>query len=319
MPTRPLTTLLRRTAIAVAALALALAVAGAATTAAGARAAATFANPVLPGDHPDPTVVRAGGAFYASATSASWAPIFPIFRSADLVAWRQVGAVLPKAPAWSAGNYWAPELVRWSGRMLLFYSASRVGGTPCIGVATAARPEGPWRDRGPALCRPGGTIDADPFTDADGTRWLLFKRFGSGHGIYAMRFSDRRLRAVGHAHRLIGPGAPWERDVTEGPNLVLRNGAYYLFYAGGHCCRPPCSYAEGVARAPALLGPYTKAPANPLLTGNAAWKCRATARRPTSGRPASSCSTTPTGPTTCSTAGARRCSRASTSAPTAGR
>ena len=273
MPTRPLTTLLRRTAIAVAALALALAVAGAATTAAGARAAATFANPVLPGDHPDPTVVRAGGAFYASATSASWAPIFPIFRSADLVAWRQVGAMLPKAPAWSAGNYWAPELVRWSGRMLLFYSASRVGGTPCIGVATAARPEGPWRDRGPALCRPGGTIDADPFTDADGTRWLLFKRFGSGHGIYAMRVSDRRLRAVGHAHRLIGPGAPWERDVTEGPNLVLRNGAYYLFYAGGHCCRPPCSYAEGVARAPALLGPYTKAPANPLLTGNAAWKC----------------------------------------------
>ena len=271
MPTRPLTTLLRRTAIAVAALALALA--GAATAAAGARAAATFAIPVLPGDHPDPTVVRAGGAFYASATSASWAPIFPIFRSADLVAWRQVGAVLPKAPAWSAGNYWAPELVRWSGRMLLFYSASRVGGTPCIGVATAARPEGPWRDRGPALCRPGGTIDADPFTDADGTRWLLFKRFGSGHGIYAMRFSDRRLRAVGHAHRLIGPGAPWERDVTEGPNLVLRNGAYYLFYAGGHCCRPPCSYAEGVARAPALLGPYTKAPANPLLTGNAAWKC----------------------------------------------
>ena len=181
--------------------------------------------------------------------------------------------MLPKAPAWSAGDYWAPELVRWPGRMLLFYSASRVRGTPCIGVATAPRPEGPWRDRGPALCRPGGTIDADPFTDVDGTRWLLFKRLGAGHGIYAMRFSERRLRAVGHAHRLIGPGAAWERDVTEGPNLVLRNGAYYLFYAGGHCCRPPCSYAEGVARAPTLLGPYTKAPANPLLTGNAAWKC----------------------------------------------
>src|SRR6478609_4769046 len=144
-------------------------------TTAGARAA-TFANPVLPGDHPDPTVVRAAGAFYASATSASWAPIFPVFRSTDLVTWRQVGAVLPKAPAWSAGSYWAPELVRWSGRMLLFYSASRVHGTPCIGVATAPRPAGPWRDRGPALCRAGGTIDADPFTDADGTRWLLFKR-----------------------------------------------------------------------------------------------------------------------------------------------
>ena len=49
MPTRPITTLLRRTAIAVAALTLA----GAATGAAGARAAATFANPVLPGDRND--------------------------------------------------------------------------------------------------------------------------------------------------------------------------------------------------------------------------------------------------------------------------
>jgi len=238
-----------------------------------APAAATYANPVLPGDHPDPTVVRAGGAFYASATSASWAPIFPVFRSTDLVRWRQVGAVLARAPRWADGNFWAPELVRWSGRMLAFYSASRVGGPPCIGVATAPSPEGPWRDRGPALCRPGGTIDADPFTDADGTRWLLFKRLGAGRGIYAMRFSERGLRAVGRAHELVRPTARWEHAVTEGPALVRRGGSYLLFYAGGHCCRPPCSYAEGVARASSVGGPYKKDSANPVMAGNAAWKC----------------------------------------------
>ena len=261
-----MTTLRRCGTLVIAVIALAIA------TTAGARAA-TFANPVLPGDHPDPTVVRAAGAFYASATSASWAPIFPVFRSADLVHWSQVGAVLPSAPRWAAGNFWAPELVRWSGRMLAFYSASRRGGAPCIGLASAARPEGPWRDRGPVLCRPGGTIDADPFTDADGSRWLLFKRLGVGRGIYAMRFSERRLRAVGHAHELIAPDASWEQSVTEGPTLVRRNGSYLLFYAGGHCCRPPCTYAEGVARASSLLGPYTKDPANPLLAGNATWQC----------------------------------------------
>jgi beta-xylosidase len=238
----------------------------------GARAV-TFANPVLAGDYPDPTVVRAGGAFYASATSASWAPIFPVLRSPDLVHWRRVGAVLAGAPRWAAGNFWAPELVRWSGRMLAFYSASRRGGTPCLGVAIAARPEGLWRDHGPALCLPGGTIDVDPFTDADGTRWLLFKRLGVGQGIYAMRFSERRLRAVGQAHELIAPDAGWEQGVTEGPTLVRRGGSYLLFYAGGHCCQPPCSYAEGVARATSLLGPYSKDPANPLLAGNDAWQC----------------------------------------------
>jgi xylan 1,4-beta-xylosidase len=267
MPPRPTPALVRRAAIAVATLAVALA------AATDAPAAAAFANPVLPGDHPDPTVVRVGTAFYASATSASWAPIFPVFRSTDLVRWRQVGAVLPRAPKWATGNFWAPELVRWSGRMLLFYSARRGGGRPCIGVATAPRPEGPWRDRGPVLCRPGGTIDADPFTDADGSRWLLFKRMGPGQGIWAMRFSERRLRAVGHAHALIAPTEGWEGGVTEGPDLVRRSDGYMLFYAGGHCCRPPCTYGEGVARAPSLLGPYTKAPGNPLLAGNAAWKC----------------------------------------------
>ena len=269
MPTGPITTLLRRTAIAVVALALA----GAATGATGARAAATFANPVLPGDHPDPTVVRADGAFYASATArrgrrssrSSGRPTSsPGGRSAPCSRRRRRGRPATTGrPSSSAGRAACCSSTRRAASAGRRASASR--------RRRGRRARGAYR--GPALCRSGGTIDADPFTDADGTRWLLFKRFGSGHGIYAMRFSERRLRAVGHAHRLIGPGAPWERDVTEGPNLVLRNGAYYLFYAGGHCCRPPCSYAEGVARAPALLGPYTKAPANPLLTGNAAWKC----------------------------------------------
>ena len=54
---------------------------------------------------------------------------------------------------------------------------------------------------------------------------------------------------------------------------MRRGGSYLLFYAGGHCCRPPCTYAEGVARSSSLLGPYVKDPANPLLAGNAAWQC----------------------------------------------
>src|SRR5205809_1563599 len=112
---------------------------------ASSSAAPSFVNPVIPGDHPDPTIMRDHGVFYASATSASWAPIFPIFRSTDLVNWTRVGAVLPRAPRWAAGNFWAPELVRWGGRVFAFYAASRRGGKPCIGVATAPRPEGPWK------------------------------------------------------------------------------------------------------------------------------------------------------------------------------
>jgi xylan 1,4-beta-xylosidase len=241
---------------------------------AGAQSPAAYPAPVIAGDHPDPTIVQAAdGSFYASATSGSWAPIFPIFHSTDLVSWQQVGSIFPSAPRGTAGNYWAPEIVQWPGGFLAFYSASRVHGKPCIGVAQAAQAEGPWRDRGHALCWPHGIIDPQPVTDVDGSRWLLFKGMGTGGSLYAMRFDEQKLRAYGPATRLLGPDAKWEQGVTEGPSLIQHGGAFYLFYSGGHCCRPPCTYAEGVARAPSLLGPYVKDPDNPILTGDEDWKC----------------------------------------------
>lgn len=246
----------------------------AAPAAAHAQSPPAFPAPLIPGDHPDPTIMRAGdGTYYASATSGGWAPIFPVFRSPDLVHWQQVGSIFQSAPRGTDGNYWAPELVQWSGRFLAFYSASRFQGTPCIGVAVAARAEGPWISRGHALCWPHGVIDPQPFTDADGSRWLLFKGMAPGGSIYAMRFDETTLRAYGPATRLISPDMKWEQQVTEGPSLLLHDGTYYLFYSGGHCCGPPCSYAEGVASAPSMLGPYTKDPANPILTGDSQWKC----------------------------------------------
>lgn len=241
---------------------------------AGAQSPSGFPAPVIAGDHPDPTIVRAdNGMFYASATSGSWAPIFPIFRSPDLVHWQQVGSIFQRPPRGTYGNYWAPELVQWSGRFLAFYSASRQRGSPCVGVAEAAQAEGPWTDRGHALCWPHGIIDPQPFTDADGSRWLLFKGLGARGSLYAMRFDEQTLRAYGPATRLLSPDAKWEQQVTEGPSLLLHDGTYYLFYSGGHCCRPPCTYAEGVARASSLLGPYVKDPDNPILTGDSQWKC----------------------------------------------
>jgi beta-xylosidase len=233
---------------------------------------ATYANPVLLGDHPDPTVVHARGAYYLSATTSAWAPLFPIFRSTDLVQWQEVGAVLPVAPKWANGRFWAPELSYDRGRFVAFYSASRAHGGACIGVATAALAEGPWRDRGRAACPPGGAIDPFAFRDGEGKRWLAWKARGPFGAIRLQRLDARGLRVHGHSIDAIHPDQPWEQDVTEGPAILRRVGVYYLFYAGGHCCRPPCTYAEGVARATALTGPWEKAPA-PVLAGNGAFRC----------------------------------------------
>jgi beta-xylosidase len=236
-------------------------------------AAPTFQNPVIDGDHPDPTIVRAGNVFYASATTSDWAPIFPVFRSPDLVNWRQVGAILPTPPAWAKGKFWAPELAHEPGRYFAYWGAARRDGRPCIALSTATRAEGPWRYRGRVTCPPSGAIDPAPFRDADGSRWLLWKQMGPGNGIRIQRLDPAGRRTQGPSVLLIRPDAKWEQSVTEGPSLVRSGGRYLLFYSGGHCCRVPCSYGEGVAQAPTLLGPYVKSPANPILTTGADWSC----------------------------------------------
>ncbi|HYE26266.1 MAG TPA: family 43 glycosylhydrolase, partial [Clostridia bacterium] len=63
-----------------------------------APAAALYSNPVLAGDYPDPSIIRVGEDYWATATSSEWAPIFPLLHSRDLVNWNVVGAVFEKRP-----------------------------------------------------------------------------------------------------------------------------------------------------------------------------------------------------------------------------
>src|SRR5688572_2371314 len=105
-----------------------------------------MAAPVIAGDHPDPTILRAGSGWYAAATSGSWLPAFPVLRSGDTRRWRQVGAVLEERPRWAADDFWAPELVRRDGRVLAYYAALGVHGRRCLAVASSARLRGAYRD-----------------------------------------------------------------------------------------------------------------------------------------------------------------------------
>ena len=245
-------------------------------TPAGASAqvgAGSFNNPVIPGNVADPSVVRVDGAYWAAATSGDWAPVFPIFRSDDLQSWRQVGAVYSRPPGWARGKFWAPGLGVHDGVWSVYYSASRRPRRPCIAVAQARSPRGPWRDRGLVVCQPTGSIDAAPVTDAQGRRYLVWKRMGAGNGIYGARLSADGRRLTSEPVRLIVPNEKWEEGVTEGPDVVAHDGGYVLVYSGGHCCRPPCTYAVGVARADNVLGRYRKYAGNPVFRGGNGWKC----------------------------------------------
>src|SRR5690554_6095014 len=50
---------------------------------------------VLPGDFADPSIIRVGEEYWATATSSQWAPLYPILRSENMTDWEIVTHVFP--------------------------------------------------------------------------------------------------------------------------------------------------------------------------------------------------------------------------------
>ena len=236
-------------------------------------------NPIVPGDHPDPSIVQVDGVFWASSTSGEWSPQFPLFRSTDLVHWTPSGSVFPVQPAWAEGSFWAPELVHdeVTGNCVVWYVAKQRGGPLSIAVATAPSPAGPYTDRGPLVCQQDGSIDPCFARDEHGDPYLIWKEDGNSQGlptpIWAQRLTEDLLHLTGGKTQLIVNDQPWEEGIVEGPYILRHGGRFYLFYAGNSCCGRECRYAEGVARADRLLGPWEKFPGNPIIGPNDNWRC----------------------------------------------
>lgn len=76
--------------------------------------------PVLGGDWPDPSLIRDGEGYAAVTTSGGWAPAFRVLRSTDLRSWQIAGSVFRRAPRWTKGSLWAPELTNLNGGYAIF-------------------------------------------------------------------------------------------------------------------------------------------------------------------------------------------------------
>ncbi|MFN7138052.1 MAG: family 43 glycosylhydrolase [Limisphaerales bacterium] len=240
--------------------------------------AVDYQNPVLRGDYPDPSVIRVGEDYWATATASEWGPLFPILHSRDLVNWEVKGHVFQKKPAWSNRNYWAPELEYHNGTYFVYYTGrNNADNRLHIAVATATNILGPWTDHGPMIGQEDGSIDGIIETDEKGDRYMLWKNDGNSRNettyIYAQKLSPDGLKLVGEMKRLIQNDQPWEGALVEGPDVIRKGDYFYMFYAGAGCCGKQCSYGTGVARSKSLLGPYEKYSKNPIVTHNEKWRC----------------------------------------------
>jgi xylan 1,4-beta-xylosidase len=245
--------------------------------------AQTYENPVIAGDFPDPSVIRVGEDYFATATSGGWSPFFPILHSKDLVNWQVVGSVFQQKPNWVKGDFWAPEIAQDKGKFYVFYTARRDDGknkkgTLCVAVAVADKPDGVWTDKGALVCQEMGSIDAFFVRDEKNKPFLVWKEDGNDRQqptwLYAQELDESLTKLKGKPKKLFrNEGSGWENHVVEGADIVRRNGYFYLFYSGNACCGRSCNYALGVARSKTLLGKWEKNPKNPILAANENWQC----------------------------------------------
>lgn len=248
---------------------------------------ATYINPVLDDNFPDPAILRSpDGWYYAYGTQTKRAGgiiNLQVARSRDLVQWEHLGEGLPDKPVWARHiqKIWAPHVSEHAGRYYLYYSARPDGADALsLAVAVADAPTGPFVDSGqPLLPGPGFTcIDPMAFDDPATGQRLLY--WGSGFGpIWVRELAPDRLgfapgseaRAIVHPsgsddpadyHRLVE--AAWVHHRAD-------LGWYYLFFSGDNCCGPHAHYAVLVARARHATGPF-EVQAAPVLAANAHWQ-----------------------------------------------
>jgi hypothetical protein len=198
-----------------------------------------------------------------------------------------IGDCLGGNPApWAAGgNRWAPEnYVTADGTYnYIFFSDDQPDGVHRLGWARSATGAkvGAYSTYSPTYLNlgmaPGGDIDSTMFTDSDGKTYLVWKTDDNNVGSATTRiwtqelsFANNTLTQIGAEVVLMDSSGLWwvpsfvsGGSLAEGPEMVFKDGYYYLFFAGGRYCTD--SYVEGVARSKSFFGPYEKM-TSPLLT-----------------------------------------------------
>ena len=216
-----------------------------------------FLNPIMAGDHPDPSILKDGADYYMTFSTFDSYPGLVIWHSRDLVNWRPIGPALTR----NIGSVWAPELCKHGGRYFLYIPTK---GPNTSWVIWADKIEGPWSD--PVDLNLPNHIDPGHAVGEDGSRWLFLS------GGDRVRLSDDGLSRIGEPEHVYDPWrypADWvvEGFAPEGPKITRHGGYYYMITAVGGTAGPPTGPMVIAARSKSIHGPWENCPANPHHLG----------------------------------------------------
>lgn len=191
----------------------------------------TYVNPVIPGDHPDPTLTKIGKYFYTSGSSFNPTP--KIYRSTDLVHWEVIAQ--PVSASWSEyGN--SPGGGIWGGHMVYYknYYWHFFGRNGVMYFVKAEKPEGPWsmpvRMKVPAGMS-GLGMDNSIFIDDDGKWYLLTKNGKQNNHIVELGDDGQPTGRVLDLTWLNPDSEGNPYDWAEGPVMWKYKGYYYYSFA----------------------------------------------------------------------------------------
>jgi beta-xylosidase len=195
-------------------------------------AAATYTNPVMPGDFSDLDAIRVGSDYWAISSTLQYSPGIAVLHSRDLVNWRIAGHVVPDltqiAPElnWDrmsrpGRGIWAGSIRFHAGKYWVYFTSPDDG----IFMSTAENPAGPWTPL-KAVWRTSGWDDPCPFWDNDGQGYLVASNFSKNYNIHLFRMDAAGEKLIEGSDRIIH-----QSRGSEANKLYKFDGIYYHFFS----------------------------------------------------------------------------------------
>lgn len=229
-----------------------------------------YANPVITGFFPDPSVIRVGEDYYCVNSTFEYFPGIIISHSKDLVHWKQIGHVFSDTDSldltkfWDGMGIWAPDISYHNGEFYVFYCTVQLKKDRSYNVrgnymVKSKSINGPWSQ--PVQLTDNGN-DPSHFVDDNGDHYMLFAAgIPQGNGTKIVKLNKECTKIVEGPFWIETEG---KKAAPEGPHLIKKDGYYYLTMAAsgglfnGHHML--------VARSKNIYGPYVNSPYNPSLT-----------------------------------------------------
>ncbi len=220
-----------------------------------------YQNPIVPGFYPDPSVCAANGKYYLVCSSFQYFPGVPLFESADLINWTQIGHVLTRPSQVqlksvpSSGGVFAPTIRFHEGRFYMVTTNDTTGENFYVYTDDI---HGEWSD--PITVDQGGI---DPSLLFDGGKAYFISNGADDNGVGGTTQCEIDI-ATG---RKLSPSrCIWQGNggrYLESPHVYHIGKWYYVMAAEGGT---EYGHMVTIARGETVWGPFTNCPYNPILT-----------------------------------------------------